>query len=459
MKRFALIIGIFTIFLISSSNAQQRWERTYGGPHNAVGRWVEETYDGGYIAVGTTTSSGDSEQVYLIKVNSYGDTLWTRAFGGPRPDLGYGVCQSTDSGYTILGVKNYRSGNDKIYLIRVNVWGDTLWSKQYGGLGIDQGYSVQRTGDNGYIIAGYTTSFGAGNGDVYLIKTNDQGDTIWTRTYGGVRADGGYTVQQTWDGGYIIGGFTFSFGPGTPDSSNVYLIKTNAQGDTLWTKAYGASRGGAYAVRQTRDSGYIVAGFTGFAPFPRAIYLIKTDAQGDTTWTRTYGPGCWARSLQQTPDGSYVLTGTKFYAYLFKINALGDSLWWRTYGEGSIWSDGECVQLTQDGGYIIAGAKNSSGLADFYLIKTDANGSSGVEERSEVRDQGLGVRITAKPNPFTTFATLPGHEAERFSLYDISGRKVGTFRGDRVGEGLAPGVYFLQPENGAAKPLRIVKVR
>jgi hypothetical protein len=146
---------------------------------------------------------------------------------------------------------------------------------------------------------------------------------------------------------------------------------------------------------------------------------------------------------------------------LVKTNKYGDTLWTRTYG-GAGNDEGWAVQQTSDGGYIIAGRTDSFGAGsyDVYLIKTDSLGrSTGVEETAGVRGQGIGIRVMARPNPFISFATLPGHEAERFSLYDISGRKVGTYKGDRIGEGLPTGVYFLKPEGAMAKPLRIVKVR
>jgi len=137
---------------------------------------------------------------------------------------------------------------------------DTLWTRTYGGVNVDYGLSVQQTSDGGYIVAGYTRSFGEEGTDVYLIKTDANGDTIWTKTYGGARDDIGYSVQQTCDDGYVITGYTKSFGAGGPD---IYLIKTNATGDTVWTKTYGGNRSDVgNSVQQTSDSGYIVAGYT-----------------------------------------------------------------------------------------------------------------------------------------------------------------------------------------------------
>ena len=458
MKRLTLILGMFTLLLVSLSNAQQRWERTYGGQYSDEGYSVQQTQDGGYIVAGMTGSFGN-DQVYLIKTDASGDTLWTRNYGGKE---GRSVQQTSDTGYIVAGTTISFGYGDQFYLVKTNASGDTLWTRAYGGTSQDWGKSVQQTSDGGYIAAGWTTSFGNAF-QFYLVKTNVSGDTLWTRTYGDTLFDEGNSVQQTSDGGYIVAGRTNSFG----NLFQVYLIKTNASGDTLWTRTYGgASQDWGYSVQQTSDGGYIVAGGTESFGNGDQVYLIKTNASGDTPWTRTYGDTLFdeGNSVQQTNDGGYIVVGrtlsfgNRWQVYLIKTNASGDTLWTRTYG-GASQGWGKFVHQTTDEGYIVAGSCSySGGYPDIYLIKTDANGNVGVETAG-VRGQGLGVRLTAKPNPFTSFAILPGHEAERFSLYDVSGRKVGTFRGDRVGEGLAPGVYFLRSSDSRDKPLRIVKVR
>jgi len=416
MRRLFLVVLLLALAFAVPAFAQQRWERTYGGAGTDEGYSVQQTTDGGYIVAGLYDKYGNP-QVYLIKANASGDTLWTRTYGVPNGGVGYSVQETQDGGYIVAGYTWSFGNNYQVYLVKTNASGDTLWTRNYGGSSGDRGYSVQQTQDGGYIVAGYTDSFGESL-QVYLIKTNAQGDTLWTRTYGGTGDDGGRSVQQTSDGGYIIAGYTYSFG----NNYQVYLIKTNASGDTLWTRAYGGtSIDESNSVQQTSDGGYIIAGWTNsFGAGLYDVYLIKTNTSGDTLWTKTYG-------------------GTN-----------------RDYGRS--------VQQTQDGGYIVAGYTHSFGNADqVYLIKTDANGNVGVET-AEVRGQRLEGRITAKPNPFTSFAALPGHEAERFSLYDISGRKVGTYRGDRIGEGLAPGVYFLRYQEMLKQVqhdeiVRIVKVR
>jgi len=470
MKRLALILGMFTLLLVTSSNAQQTWERTYGGIDYDEGYSVQQTSDGGYIVAGFASSFGNSSQVYLIRTNASGDTLWTRTYGGTSGEAGYAVNQTSDTGYIVAGLTNsFGAGNFDVYLIKTNAFGDTLWTRTYGGASDDGGHSVQQTTDGGYIVAGWTTSFG-NSYQVYLIKTNASGDTLWTRTYGGQYIDEGYSVQQTSDMGYIVAGRTSSFG----NDFQVYLIRTNASGDTLWTRNYGGTNNDiGNSVQQTSDGGYIVAGYSNSFGVGYQVCLIKTNASGDTLWTKTYGEAGndYGYSVRQTRDGGYIVAGlTNSFGngdqvYLVKTNATGDTLWTRTYG-GANSEEGHSVQQTTDGGYIVAGYTTSFGNDNqVYLIKTDSLGrSTGVEETAEVRGQRLEVRVTAKPNPFTSFATLPGYEGVQFSLYDVSGRKVGTYRGDRVGEGLVPGVYFLKYQEMLKQVqhdeiVRIVKVR
>jgi hypothetical protein len=473
MKRLTMILGLFTLLLVSLSNAQQRWERTYGGLGDDWSYSVQQTTDGGYIIQATTTSYGAGRaDVYLFKTDASGDTLWTKTYGGAYIDGAYSVQQTQEGGYIVAGYTNsFGAGDYDVYLIKTKPNGDTVWTRTYGGDSADYGFSVRQTLDGGYIISGYTESYGAGSQDVWLIKTNPSGDTLWTRTFGGAGWDRGYSVQQTSDGGYIVGGITTSLG-------NIYawLIKTDSTGNNSWTKTYGGAKGAVgWPVQQTQDGGYIMAGATRSYgdTLNGDVWLIKTNVSGDTLWTRTYGgrKGENSFSVQQTQDGGYIIAGLTYSfndslngdVYLIKTNLSGDTLWTRSYG-GMYWDEGNYVQQTSDNGYIIAGQTNSFGMGrtDVYLIKTDSLGrSTGVEEDRQ-GDKGTrrqGERLRATPNPFTSFATLPGHEAERFSLYDVSGRKVGVFKGDRVGEGLAPGVYFLRSSDSQAKPLRIVKVR
>ncbi len=377
-----LYIILFVLPLIGFG---QGWETTFGGIEDDQGYSVQQTSDEGYIITGRTTSfENGSFDIYLIKTNENGDSLWTKTFGGIDLEVGYSVQQTLDGGYVITGqTGSIKSLDFDVYLIKTDENGDSLWTKTFGGTSGDFGNSVQQTLDGGYIITGRTGSFGNGGRDVYLIKTDENGDSLWTKTFGGTDIDGevGNSVQQTLDGGYIITGSTNSFGNGGRD---VYLIKTNENGDSLWTKTFGGtSTDWGNSVQQTLDGGYIITGqTTSFGNGLYDIYLIKTDENGDSLWTKTFGgtENDIGNSVQQTFDGGYIITGiSEGDVYLIKIDENGDNDCFQTFG-GTLTDEGRSVQQTLDGGYIITGRTRSfgSGWEDVYLIKTylECNGTN-----------------------------------------------------------------------------------
>ena len=195
MRNLLKGIVVFVLFLfvsicLSAQIIDTVWTKTFGGDVNDYGYSVQQTDDGGYIIVGNINDwlglrMGD---VYLIKTDYLGDTLWTKTFGRINSEVGHSVQQTTDGGYIVGGATSSEDTTIHIYdvyLIKTDSLGDTLWTKTYGGDGLEEGLSVQQTTDGGYIVVGETSSYGAGNTDVYLIKTDSLGDTLWTKTYGG----------------------------------------------------------------------------------------------------------------------------------------------------------------------------------------------------------------------------------------------------------------------------------
>ena len=218
---------------------------------------------------------------YLVKTDSVGDTLWTKIYEKNSYNCGHSFLQLDDNGYILLGVTGPVSGtNDDFYLIRTNATGDTLWTKTYGGMSDEWGSSVKKTADGGFVLFGSTKSYGNGGSDVYIVKTNSNGIVQWTKTYGGINDDWAYGGTITNDGGFAIAGSTTSFGAGGRDA---YLIKTNSNGDTSWTRTYGGTGDeGLQSVSETLDGGFILSGSSVISNNWNA-YLIKTDASGRVT--------------------------------------------------------------------------------------------------------------------------------------------------------------------------------
>jgi uncharacterized delta-60 repeat protein len=364
------------------------WSRTFGGSDQDFAYSVQQTVDGGYVVAGRTYSFGAGfGDLYVVKTDGAGDPLWVHTYGGSNDDYAYSVQQTGDGGYVVAGnTRSFGAGSADFYVVKTDGAGDTLWTRAYGGNNSDEAYSVQQTADGGYIIGGETRSFGLTYYDFYLVKTNDSGDTLWTRRYGGSNHDRARSVQETADGGYIVAGWTNSFGPGTPTYANFYLVKTNSSGDTLWTHTYGGSNNDqARSVQQTADGGYLVAGMTySFGAGDYDFYLVKTDGSGNPVWTHTYGGtnNDQACSVQQTADGGYIVAGLTYSSgsgsddfYLVKTDGSGNSLWTRTYG-GSDADEAWAVQQTADGGYVMAGLTYSFGVGagDFFLVKTGPEG-------------------------------------------------------------------------------------
>jgi len=400
-----VLVSMFSIQLIFAQPATL-WTKTFGGFNNDYGRAVRQTSDGGYVITGTTNSFGTGgSDCWLIKTDASGNTLWTKTFGGSSDDYGRAVRQTSDGGYIITGATNsFGTGCSDYWLIKTDASGNTIWAKTFGGNNNDEGNSVQQTSDDGYIITGYTKSYGAGGADYWLIKTDASGDTLWAKTFGGGGDDYSRQVRQTSDGGYIIAGYTNSFGTGFYD---IWLVKTDAAGDTLWTKIFGGSGyEECYSVQQTTDGGYIMAGKTWSLSNGASnadVSLTKTDSSGNTIWAKTFGGNLFEKgnSVRQTSDGGYIVTGyTESYgagiqdAWLIKTDRSGNILWTKTLGGHSI-DEGSSVQQTFDGGYIVTGSTRSYGAGsyDVLLVKIAPNIPKNISGSASLKNYGR-IRVT-----------------------------------------------------------------
>ena len=208
---------------------EMQWSRTFGGIENDHANCVQPTPDGGYILTGATTSySIGADDLWIIKTDAVGATQWMLTFGGYSFDEGFFVEPISDGNYIVLGTTSSRgAGRSDAWLIKLTAGGSMVWSQTLGGPEWDWGSTVHETHDGGFIITGTTFSSGAGSSDVWLLKTDSRGQQLWSRTFGGNGLDFGLAGQPTTDGGYIIVGRTYSYGAG---NSDLWLIKTDSQG-------------------------------------------------------------------------------------------------------------------------------------------------------------------------------------------------------------------------------------
>jgi len=361
------------------------WQKTFGGEDDDGANSIQQTSDGGYIVAGWTTSFGSGRyDVYILKLNSKGEVEWQKTFGGGDDDVAFSIQQTTDGGYIVAGWTNsFGYGGEDAYILKLNSKGEIEWQKTFGGEDSDGALSIQQTKDGGYIVAGGTSSFGSGGQDAYILKLNTKGEVEWQKTFGGAKDDVANSVQQTTDGGYIVAGRTYSFGSGLEDA---YILKLNSKGDLEWQKTFGGKdNDGAFSIQQTKDGGYIVAGGTSsFGSGGQDAYILKLNTKGEVEWQKVFdgGDDDVAFMIQQTADGGYIAAGwTSSFgsgerdAYILKLNSKGEVEWQKTFG-GEDYYVANSIQQTADGGYIAAGWTSSfgSGERDVYILKLNSKG-------------------------------------------------------------------------------------
>ncbi len=371
--RYALLLlGIILVTSLSACGLEPepvqpelviQWSRTFEG---RVINSVQQTTDGGYIVCGSKPfyETPNDAGVWLMKTDADGNTIWDKTFNRDVTDFPWSVRQTTDGGYIVCGDM----------LIKTDADGNKLWEREFEN---GWGNSVQQTTDGGYILCGR-----GGDHHLRLVKTDADGNTIWDKTFIGQEIDWGNSVQQTTDGGYIVCGDTWPVQEtGQIDRPNVWLIKTDADGNKLWDKTFGHTTlyHSGHSVQQTTDGGYIVCGTgdTEAAVYTLGVMLIKTDANGNKLWERVFEYGA-GRSVQQTTDGGYIVGGTADFSiwldvpdhcWLIKTDANGNKLWDGVFGKGISLGSCRSVQQTADGGYITCGTIHHKESNRALLIK------------------------------------------------------------------------------------------
>jgi hypothetical protein len=444
----AVIIPLISIIAAAPSMGQTvQWTRTYGGFGNDAPSSIEQTADGGFIISGLTYSYGaGQDDAYIIKTDPDGYAEWIKVYGGSDKDWIQSIKQTEDGGYIATGVTySIGAGSSDLWLLRLDTNGDTLWTKTYGGSSIEYGTQLLISENGGFFIVGFTHTWGEGYADSYVLKTDANGDTLWTKIFGGFNSDPLYSVKQLDDGGYIMLGWTYSFGHGETD---YWLIRMDANGDTLWTKAYGANYlDVGLSIQEAGDGGFFLGGYESYrADHTKDFLVMKVDENGELLWEKNYGGAkseivTTGNGLTTTPDGGFVIVGwTSSYVdticgyYVVRADANGDTLWTGVYS-GEYEDEAAAVITTSDGGLAVVGYSFSfgSGGADIWLLKlTDEYTAI---EKTEPTPNSFSV-INNYPNPFNASTKLnfscPGNSLVNINIYNITGQLVKSF---------APSIY------------------
>ncbi len=374
----------------------ESWTRVYGEGKSMEAADVYLTNDGSYIVTGETSDAPQDVAVYLQKLNDQGEELWRNTYGVTDTQRGEVVRQTEDGGFIIAGYTHIDQEYGQMLLIKTRHDGREEWISTLGIEGLlFRAHGLALTSDGGYVLTGITQSdpgrdIGFGGHDIFIMKTNSIGQEEWTVWYGDEEDDAAYAIEPTVDGGFIIAGYTASFGALNKD---VFLLKTDENGLVEWAKSYGGSLDDiAHDVKLTPDGGYLLTGYTNSFDVPfRDIYVIKTNNGGVHEWSRIIDLGLligddagsdeYAKAVQITPDGEFVLAGTTNALgddgsiTLIKLGTSGSLVWYRIIG-GAELDQAFSLQMAYDNGYVIAGSTQSSGvpIRQAYIFKTDENG-------------------------------------------------------------------------------------
>ncbi|MEM1122152.1 MAG: T9SS type A sorting domain-containing protein [Bacteroidota bacterium] len=397
MKRLLRLFIALTFFAYSGNDLlAQGWEQTFGGNTNDQAFSVIQSADGGYAVVGFAESNSSfGTNAILIKTDEAGNEQWSKSFGGNSDDKGYEVVQDETGNYIIIGqTSSAGNGEDDVLLIKVDSKGRELWQKTYGGPYNDRGFSLVLAKNGDYILAGRTELIDDESANVYLIRTDSDGNILWEQNFGGIDTDFAESVIETSNGDIVVVGENRSDAIPPPNSPNnkstdVYFIKTDANGTLISEQTIGnLEQDKAFDVAETAEGNFALVGLTGNSS---DIYLLLLDSNGEELWSKTYG-GFFddiGYAITATNDGGFAIAGLKTItpttnqAYIIKTNSTGEVEWERLFGKLGL-DGGRSIISTNDGGFVMAGEfdinnapdrTNLLPLYDMYLVKTDDDGN------------------------------------------------------------------------------------
>ena len=442
-KRY--IYSLLSLALVYASYAQapRKFYMRFGGNGYDVGYDVKQTLDNGYIITGSTSSFGQGNtDLYLLKIDSIGNRKFQTSFGNYNNEVGKSVLQLSDSSYVAVGYTNSTGfGGYDIFLLKTDKNGNLLWQKTIGGSDWDFAYSLQSTFDGGFVVAGTTYSFGHGNADGYVVKTDGSGNVVWTKTYGGQHDDEFKSIVQTSDGGFALTGYTKSYHD--VDSGDVWVFKLDIMGDSVWCKFYGGSRedfaneviehpsGELYVVGGTRSYGTNLNYTNAYALQLTSNGNFISDRLDNTSTTDQF-----FHSIVVSKRSSYYVNTISYvtvsgYEKQIKVLEMDFGLnYTNAVGLGSIMND-EAYKIiaTKDKGYACVGMTQESGavLDDGYFVKMDSllsYGNCSTVSVNDIEESFNYLRIF--PNPADQSLSISSDKALKglpVKLMDAIGRE------------------------------------
>ena len=497
--RLIFIAGFFIAYGYAQAQIDTIWTRTYGGDHHDYATSLLQTVDGGYLMTGVTYSYGAGDKdFYLVRTDLNGDTLWTKTYGDTLIDNVFSIKPTFDGGYVIGGWSSSRSGTNHdfdCYIVKIDRAGFLEWENYCTDSSNCGAYDIVQADDGGYLLAGCAKSSNVpSNFDLFVVRADQSGDTVWTRHYvvpGRENWDGlAYSITKTADGHYVVAGEIFFQ---SEYRSDVYALKIDDYGDTLWTTLIDYDlREYAWDCVETPEGDIVLTGWTwgGFSDTTGdEVYLAKLTQNGDLLWQKTYAyawPVCsyndgWAVAVDPVDHGYIIAADTRPQAissrdvYILKTDSEGDTLW-TTRVEDPADDSPFNITITSDNGFAVCGQKyvvNSHGFLykDFYLLKFDL--ITGVLEPDSRLPEDVEL-IQNYPNPFNSATTirfvLSRPRDIRISIYDILGRKVSTLVDGYIQPGnhnvtldaseLTSGIYFYRFEtDNIVKKKRMLLLR
>ncbi len=411
LLRTIILCSGFVMALIALG--QSTFEQVYDHSSAELGLSIQQTADGGYIMCGIAWNDSTSANMVLLKADDIGEELWRRTFGTALADAAYCVRQTSDGGFVMCGLFS-GFGSDTLTVIRTDPQGELIWQHYYpGNMGRSIGYSVVQTTDGGFAVCGFSEA--NGDPDAYVIKINESGGLTWSRTVDLGGSEYANCIRQLDDDGYAV---LVDNGEMANDG-NIHLLRLNSQGDTLWTRTFGTGQTDqARGLWVNDDGGFIIAGGSGYPK--RDVFMLRTDAQGNSIWQWAHGDTDLdevAYDVQQLPNGGFIFGGRKedgtsgdIGMYLFKTDPWDAIEWEREFLRGNA-AEAISLDQTMDGGFALFGhttqiLNENFANTDMYLVKTDVTGLVGVAGIRNVQQTNI------YPNPatdqFTVSATPDG---------------------------------------------------